>query len=168
MSLSSSSLSSSSGESSSEPNSQHWLKESVMKFNVSEQQTFWWYYSGPEGNIPSLTRDITAPDVYAEFYLSDTVHGKWPPQLQQPTNHQAAQPKKDKYARLSSVHTHSHIFCPVAIETSGAWNGMAVELMQKIGRCITTITEDTRETTFFSNAYRWPSNRGSSHIPSDE
>ena len=35
-----------------------------------------------------------------------------------------------------------------AIETAGTWHEMAIELTQEIGRRITTITEDTRETTF--------------------
>jgi len=40
------------------------------------------------------------------------------------------------------------IFYPFAIETAGTWHEMAIELTQEIGRRITTITEDTRETTF--------------------
>ena len=42
----------------------------------------------------------------------------------------------------------THIFCPVAVEeTTGTWNGLVIELVQ-IGRRITAITEDTRETVF--------------------
>ena len=33
-------------------------------------------------------------------------------------------------------------------EPAGTWHEMAIELTQEIGRRITTITEDTRETTF--------------------
>jgi len=47
-----------------------------------------------------------------------------------------------KYCDLAG----SHFFFPVAIETARTWNQMAVELVQKIGRRITTVTEDTRET----------------------
>jgi len=50
----------------------------------------------------------------------------------------------DKYSKLLST----HIFCPVAVETAGSWNGLAIELVQEIGRRITTITEDARETVF--------------------
>ena len=39
-------------------------------------------------------------------------------------------------------------FYPFALETAGTWHQMAIELTQEIGRRITTITEDTRETTF--------------------
>jgi len=43
----------------------------------------------------------------------------------------------------------THIFYPFAIETAGIWHEMAIELTQEISRRITTIMEDTRETTFF-------------------
>ena len=55
-----------------------------------------------------------------------------------------AQNKIDKYAKLAST----HVFYPLAVETAGTWHDMAIELTQEIGRCITAITEDTRETTF--------------------
>ena len=63
--------------------------------------------------------------------------------------HKKAQNKRDKYSKLAST----HIFHPFAIETVGTWHEMATDLTQEIGRRITTITEDTRETTlllFFS------------------
>ena len=43
---------------------------------------------------------------------------------------------------------NSHIFVPVAIETAGTWNNRAVELVQELGRRMTAVTEDTRETTY--------------------
>jgi len=46
---------------------------------------------------------------------------------------------------LASTHT----FYPFAIETAGTWHEMAIELTHEIDRRITTITEDSRETTFF-------------------
>ena len=55
-----------------------------------------------------------------------------------------AQNKIDKYSKLASP----RIFYPFAIETAGTWYQVAIELTQEIGRRITTITEDTRETTF--------------------
>ena len=42
----------------------------------------------------------------------------------------------------------THIFYPFVIETAGTWHEMAIEFTQEIGRRITTITEDTRETAF--------------------
>ena len=43
---------------------------------------------------------------------------------------------------------NSHIFVPVTIETAGTWNNQAVELVQELGRRMTAVTEDTRETTY--------------------
>jgi len=41
------------------------------------------------------------------------------------------------------------VFYPFfAMETAGVWHEIAIELTQEIGRRITTVTEDTRETTF--------------------
>ena len=40
--------------------------------------------------------------------------------------HQAAQQKITKYSKLASTH--------IAIETAGAWDHMAIELVQEIGR----------------------------------
>ena len=78
------------------------------------------------------------PDTYVESHIKDTMTS---PGL---AADRAAQQKMDKYSKLLST----CIFCPVAVETAGTWNGLAVELVQEIGRRITAITEDTRETVF--------------------
>jgi len=62
--------------------------------------------------------------------------------------------KEAKYRQLAN----SHIFVPVAIETAGTWNNQAVELVQELGRRMTAVTEDTRETTTCSSGCRWLSN----------
>jgi len=49
-----------------------------------------------------------------------------------------------KYCDLAG----SHRFFLVAIETAGTRNQMAAELVQEIGRWITMVTEDARETEF--------------------
>jgi len=82
--------------------------------------------------------DVTVPDTYAESHISSTVVNTGA------AAHRAAQNKTDKYAGLAST----HIFCPFAIETAGAWHGTAIEVTQEIGRRITVVTEDTRETEF--------------------
>ena len=41
------------------------------------------------------------------------------------------------------------MFYPIAIETAGTWDDMAIELVQEIGRCTTVITHGTRETVGF-------------------
>jgi len=82
--------------------------------------------------------DVTVPDTYAESHIGNTATK--PGAAAQNTG----QNKIDKYSKLAST----HIFYPFAIKTAGTWHEMAIELTQEIGRCITTITEDTRETTF--------------------
>jgi len=82
--------------------------------------------------------DVTVPDTHAESRIGNTATK--PGAAAQKT----AQNKIDKYSKLAST----HIFYPFAIETAGTWHEMAIALTQEIGRRITTITEDTRETTF--------------------
>ena len=83
--------------------------------------------------------DVTVPDTYAESHVSSTAVTAGA------AAHRAAQSKTDKYTRLAST----HIFCPFAIETAGAWHETAIEVTQEmIGRRITVVTEDTRETEF--------------------
>jgi len=64
--------------------------------------------------------------------------------------------KIDKYSKLAST----HIFYQFAIETAGTWHEMAIELTQEIARRITTITEDTRETTFLFQRFSKDLQRG--------
>ena len=40
------------------------------------------------------------------------------------------------------------MFYPVAIETKGTWDDMAIEVVQEIGRRTIVISQDTRETVF--------------------
>jgi len=81
--------------------------------------------------------DVTVSDTYAESHIGSTATK--PGAAAKKT----AQNKIDKYSKLASI----HIFYPFAIETAGTWHEVATELTQVIGRRITTITEDTRETT---------------------
>jgi len=57
---------------------------------------------------------------------------------------QAADNKTAKYQELEKT----HIFFPVANETSSSWSQQAMELVQEIGRHISTITEGNRERVF--------------------
>ena len=77
-------------------------------------------------------------DTYAESHIADKVSTPGA------AAHQAAQHKIAKYSKLAST----HIFYPIAIETAGTWDDMAIELVQEIGRRTTVITQDTRETLF--------------------
>jgi len=62
------------------------------------------------------------------------------------SGNKAAANKTVKYGALSA----SHIFLPAAVETAGTWNQSATVLVQEIGRRITAVTEDTRETVLVS------------------
>jgi len=96
-----------------------------------------------------LVWDISVPDTYAESHLHDTACRPGA------TADKAAANKSSRYRDLAGT----HLFFPVAIETAGTWNQMAIELVQEIGRRITLVTEDTRETVFLfqrlSIALQW-------------
>ena len=96
-----------------------------------------------------LAWDVTVPDTYTESHIADRCppHGA--------AAHQATQHKIAKYSKLAST----HMFYPIAIETAGTWDDMAIELVQEIGRRTTVIAQDTRETVFLfqslSIALQW-------------
>jgi len=85
-----------------------------------------------------LAWDITVPDTYAESHLQDTACRPGAAADKAATN------KSSKYCDLAGT----HLFFPVAIETAGTWNQMAIELVKEIGRWITLVTEDITETVF--------------------
>ena len=74
------------------------------------------------------------PDTHAESHLQDTACRPGA------AADKAAANKSSKYCDLADT----HLFFP----TAGTWNQMAVELVQEIGRRITLVTEDSRETVF--------------------
>jgi len=90
---------------------------------------------------------ITVPDTYAESHLHDTACRPGA------AADKAAAKKSSKYHDFAGT----HLFFPVAIETAGTWNQMAVELVQEIGRWITLVTEDTRESVFVPAPVNCPS-----------
>ena len=80
-----------------------------------------------------LAWDVTIPDTYAESHIADRVSTPGA------AAHHAAQHKIAKYSKVAST----LIFYPIAIETAGTWNDMAIEPVQEIGRRTTVITQDT-------------------------
>ena len=52
--------------------------------------------------------------------------------------------KRDKYEEI----THTHLFCPIAVETMGPVKDEGRDLLSAIGHLITKITGDPRETSF--------------------
>ena len=95
-----------------------------------------------------LAWDVTVPDTYADSHLADTATTAGA------AADKAASNKEAKYRQLAN----SHIFVLVAIETAGTWNNRAVELVQELGRRMTAVTEDTRDTTSCSSGCLWLSN----------
>ena len=57
---------------------------------------------------------------------------------------QAASNKNTKYIDITST----HIFYPIAIQTTGSWDVQALEVIEEIGRRITEATEDPKETMY--------------------
>jgi len=82
--------------------------------------------------------DVTVPDTYSDVHVSNTAMETGAAASLAATN------KTNKYSQLSAT----HILSPVAIETAGTWHHQAVELVQELGRRVTIITGDSRETTY--------------------
>src|SRR6218665_3475169 len=57
---------------------------------------------------------------------------------------QAAVCKTAKYALLPAT----HVFVPIAFETLGPVNAEAAEFLSELGRCISSVSRDQRETNF--------------------
>ena len=85
-----------------------------------------------------LAWDVTAPDTLAQSHVQATA-----------TNAGAAASKAEtskmtKYAALSAT----HLFIPLAFETLGSWGEQAKSFTAELGKRITAITGDVRETDF--------------------
>ena len=78
------------------------------------------------------------PDTFAASHLPTTA-------LQQgAAADSSAASKTQKYASISQT----HIFAPVAIETTGVWNQQASEFLTELGRRITEVTGEMKETIY--------------------
>ena len=85
-----------------------------------------------------LAWDVTAPDTLAQSHVQATA-----------TNAGAAASKAEtskmtKYAALSAT----HLFIPLAFETLGSWGEQAKSFTVELGKRVTAITGDVRETDF--------------------
>src|SRR6267154_294144 len=67
-----------------------------------------------------------------------------PERLREPKSFSAAHLKPRKYDEL----TRTHIFVPVAVETLGAWCQEGLNWLEEIGRRVSSVTGDQRETFF--------------------
>ena len=80
----------------------------------------------------------------APAYLKETYNGQRTTTCEGVILSTSSHLKISKYCGLAGT----HLFFPVAIETAGTWNQLAVALVQEIDRRITMVTEDTTETAF--------------------
>ena len=85
-----------------------------------------------------LTWDVTIPDTFANSYIGETST------IATAAADRAAENKTTKYTDLAKTH---HIV-PIAIETVGAWNELALKFITELGRRISGVTQKPRETQF--------------------
>ena len=85
-----------------------------------------------------LTWDVTVIDTHADSYLSHTSTTQGSAAII------AANRKSEKYQSL--IHTHE--FCPIAIETLGPINAEARMFLSELGRRISAVSGEARETSF--------------------
>jgi len=94
--------------------------------------------------------DVTVPDTYAESHISSTATKPGA----------AAQKTAQNKIDILQIGQHTHLL-PICHRNSWyIWHQMATELTQGIGRRITTITEDNRETTFLFQRLSMALHRG--------
>ena len=85
-----------------------------------------------------LAWDVTISDTFANSYIGETSTRATA------AADRAAKNKTTKYTDLAKT----HYFVPIAIETGGAWNELALEFITKLGRRISGATQEPRETQF--------------------
>ena len=94
--------------------------------------------------------DVTVPDTYAESHIGSTATKPGA----------AAQKTAQNKIDILQIGQHTHLL-PICHRKSWyIWHQMATELTQGIGRRITTITEDNRETTFLFQRLSMALHRG--------
>jgi hypothetical protein len=85
-----------------------------------------------------LAWDATIRDTFCQSYIDITARQAGA------AAEKAASSKKTKYASLE----HSHIFVPVAAETSGCWSSESLKFIKELGKRISVATGDPRETAY--------------------
>ena len=85
-----------------------------------------------------LAWDATVPDTCAASHIASTKHTAGAAAAL------AAAHKTQKYAALA----HSYTFVPIAVETFGAWAEESLKFIKDLGRRVTSVTKEVRETTF--------------------
>jgi len=86
----------------------------------------------------SLTWDVTVPDTLAQSHIQDSA------QKAGSAAAKAEASKSQKYASLA----HSHHFIPLAMETLGSWGPQCKDFISEVGRRITRVTGEPKETAY--------------------
>ena len=85
-----------------------------------------------------LAWDATTPDTLAASHIGNTSTTSGAA-----ASH-AASRKKEKYRDLNDT----YLFVPVAVETLGSWDAEGLSFIKELGRRISGVTHDARETSF--------------------
>ena len=85
-----------------------------------------------------LAWDVTMPDTYAQSHLPTTAMN---------AGHAADKSAVFKTQKYRCI-LQTHLFMPIAIETAGVWNSQAGEFINELGKRITTVTGEVRETSY--------------------
>ena len=81
---------------------------------------------------------MTILDTYAQSHLPTTATN---------AGHAADKSVVSKTQKYQSI-WQTHLFTPIAIEAAGVWNSQASEFIKVLGKRITTVTEEVRETNY--------------------
>ena len=85
-----------------------------------------------------LTWDVTSPDTLAASHLAESAVR---------AGSAAAKAEVAKTAKYAEI-AITHAFVPLAFESLGAWGVQCQQFVCELGRRITIITGDTRETSY--------------------
>ena len=85
-----------------------------------------------------LAWDVTMPDTCAQSHLPTTATN---------VGHAADKSAVSKTQKYQSI-LQTHLFTPIAIETAGVWNSQAREFIKELGKRITTVTGEIKETSY--------------------
>ena len=92
----------------------------------------------PRSRGKSLAWVVTVPDTYAASHIQATAI------FAGAAAEKASDNKMVKYNDLATT----HIFVPIAVETSGAWCSQSAQFIEDLGRRITAVTNELLETTY--------------------
>ena len=85
-----------------------------------------------------LSWDVTMPDTSAQSHLPTTATN---------VGNAADKSAVSKTQKYQSI-LRTHLFTPIAIETAGVWNSQVREFITELGKRITTVTGEIKETSY--------------------